>query len=90
MHLIKTALNNNNFQAFLCMEMSLEEEISDVTSGTAAAGVTDVQLSRRVPLCEFMRYQSAEMAKAHSAYLERHQALAAKIRDAIEHGKNYP
>lgn len=90
MHLIKSALNNINFQAFLCMEMSLEEEISDVTSRTAAAGVTNVQLSRRVPLCEFMRYQSAEMAKAHSAYLERHQELAAKIRDAIEHGKNYP
>ena len=89
MHLIKSALNNINFQAFLCMEMSLEE-ISDATTGTAAAGVTHVQLRRRVPLCDFMRYQSAEMAKAHSAYLERHQELAAKIRDAIEHGKNYP
>src|SRR5271156_1528085 len=90
MHLIKSALNNINFQAFLCMEMSLEEEISDVTSGTAAAGVINVQLSRRVPLCEFMRYHSAEMARAHSAYLKRHQELAAKIRDAIEHGKTYP
>jgi len=90
MHLIRSALNNINFQAFLCMEMSLEEEISDVTSCNAAAGVTNVELSRRVPLCKFMRYQSAEMAKAYNAYLERHKGLAAKIRDAIEHGKNYP
>jgi dsRNA-specific ribonuclease len=30
------------------------------------------------------------MAKAYSAYLERHHVLAARIRDAIEHGKNYP
>ena len=30
------------------------------------------------------------MAQAHHAYLERYQELAAKIRDAIEHGKNYP
>jgi dsRNA-specific ribonuclease len=90
MHLIKSALNNINFQAFLCMEMSLEEEISDVTSDTAAAGVANVRLSRRVPLCDFMRYHNAEMAKAHSAYLKRYQELAAKIRDAIEHGKNYP
>jgi dsRNA-specific ribonuclease len=90
MHLIKSALNNINFQAFLCMEMSSEEEIFDVTSDTATASVTNVRLSRRVPLCEFMRYQNAEMAKAHSAYLKRYQELAAKIRDAIEHGKNYP
>jgi dsRNA-specific ribonuclease len=90
MHLIKSALNNINFQAFLCMEMSSEEETFDVTSDTATAVVTNVQLSRRVPLCGFMRYESAEMARAHSAYLERYQELAAKIRDAIGHGKNYP
>jgi dsRNA-specific ribonuclease len=84
MHLIKSALNNINFQAFLCMEMSLEEEISDVTSGTITAG------ARRVLLCDFLRYQSDEMTQAHHAYLERYQELAAKIRDAIEHGKNYP
>src|SRR5204863_5530733 len=89
MHLIKSALNNNHFQAFLCVEMSLEEEILDVTSDAATDGVTDVQLSRRVRLCEFIRHQSTEMAKAYSAYLERHHVLAARIRDAIEHGKNY-
>jgi dsRNA-specific ribonuclease len=90
MHHIKSALNNINFQAFLCMEMSLEEEISDVTSATIAAGATIVQRVRKVPLCDFLRYRSDEMAQAHHAYLGRYQKLAAKIRDAIEHGKNYP
>ena len=89
MHLVKSALNNINFQAFLCMEMSLEEEISDVTSGTIADDATIVQRVR-VPLCDFLRYRSEEMTQAHRAYLERYQELAVKIRDAIEHGKNYP
>jgi dsRNA-specific ribonuclease len=89
MHLVKSALNNINFQAFLCMEMSLEEEISDVTSGAIADDATTVQRVR-VPLCDFLRYRSEEMTQAHRAYLERYQELAVKIRDAIEHGKNYP
>jgi dsRNA-specific ribonuclease len=90
MHHIKSALNNINFQAFLCMEMSLEEEISDVESDIVAAGPTIVQRVRSRPLCDFLRYQSNEMVRAHSAYLERYQELADKIRDAIEHGKSYP
>jgi dsRNA-specific ribonuclease len=90
MHLIKSALNNINFQAFLCMEMCSEEETSDGTSSAIAAGATNVHQGRRVPLCAFMRYDSFEMAQAYHAYLERYQELADKIRDSIEHGKNYP
>jgi dsRNA-specific ribonuclease len=90
MHLIKSALTNANFQAFLCMEFSLEQEISDVSEDRVGGGVFKIRSARRIALCDFMRYHNAEITKARDACVKRYQELASQIKVAIDCGKWYP
>ena len=90
MHLIRSALANTNFQAFLCMEFSLEQEIFDMVEDTASNTVVSTRSCRRVALCDFMRHQSIEITKARHDCILRYQEMAAQIRDAIKYGKWYP
>ena len=90
MHLIRSALANTNFQAFLCMDFSLEQEIVDMIEDTASNTVISTRSCRRVALCDFMRHQSVEITKARHDCILRYQEMAVHIRDAIKYGKWYP
>jgi dsRNA-specific ribonuclease len=99
MHLLRTALVNGDFLAFIVMNWSMPQDrvevvpVSDEASATAAAGAKSPILERKqtnLPLWSFMRHGSAEVAALQRATGERFAALGGVVRDAIWHGGHYP
>lgn len=92
MHLTKTAVVNAGFLAYLCMDASLEQVVTDVSLGPDyySTSFTEVQSSKLVHLCQLMRHQHPEINIAMSNCLERYHKLQPAIASAIDHGKEYP
>jgi dsRNA-specific ribonuclease len=97
MHLIKSALVNAAFLAFLCMEMASEREITDVLymhneSVTLEPRATSVRKAKRVALHEFLRFSPSAMSlvRDRQACLRRYGSLAPRIRGAMGISTQYP
>ncbi|KAL5345606.1 Dicer-like protein 2 [Pseudogymnoascus australis] len=92
MHLTKTAVVNAGFLAYLCMDASLEQVVTDVSLSPDhySTSFTEVRNSKLVHLCQLMRHQHPEINTVMSSCLERYQKLQPAIASAIDHGKEYP
>ncbi|KFZ01525.1 hypothetical protein V501_09951 [Pseudogymnoascus sp. VKM F-4519 (FW-2642)] len=92
MHLTKTAVVNAGFLAYLCMDSSLEQVVTDValSPNHYSTGFTEVHSSKLVHLCQLMRHQHPEINTAMSSCLERYRKLQPAIASAIAHGNKYP
>ena len=97
MHLIKSALVNAAFLAFLCMEMADEREATDTvtTNDPSVKGEANVRFVKRkirVALHEFLRFSPTAMSLVweRQACLHRYESLAPRIRAAIETSTQYP
>lgn len=92
MHLTKTAVVNAGFLAYLCMNASLEQVVTDVSLSPDrySAGFTEICSSKLVHLCQLMRHQHPEINIAISSCLDRYHKLQPAIASVIAHGNEYP
>jgi dsRNA-specific ribonuclease len=97
MHLIKSALVNAAFLAFLCMEISGEREITDIVcvknaSVNVEATVMSIKKQRRVALHEFLRFSpsATSLVRERQACLLRYGSLAPRIHAAMETSTQHP
>jgi dsRNA-specific ribonuclease len=87
MHLLRTALVNADFLAFICMEWSIEQEVI----GLEGEGLPQIKVtSKSLPLWRFMRHMSPKIGILQVATLERFTELREHIKVAIENGTHYP
>ncbi|KAI9820606.1 MAG: Dicer-like protein 2 [Pycnora praestabilis] len=90
MHLIRTALVNADFLAFLCMEWSIEQERVDITVNTATGKTHSSHTIVPVQFWRFMRHSSPAIAKAQAACIQQHSELRVNIQYTLLQEKIYP
>jgi len=94
MHLIRTALVNADFLAFVCMEWAIVQEGADVVEATAEDKTRGkfLEVSSKVPLplWKFMRHHSPDLGAEQVRTAKRHAELRDQINAAIETGSHYP
>ncbi|KAJ6787650.1 hypothetical protein PWT90_06885 [Aphanocladium album] len=83
MHMIKTAMVNKDFLAFLTLE---EYEHAD----PKGQNTNTVTAHRLLALWQFLRHASSSLSSAQSETHKRHQEIRQDILQAIHHGKLYP
>jgi dsRNA-specific ribonuclease len=97
MHLIRTALVNADFLAFLCMEWTIEQEKTSIIEQSSATNsdseptfsTTSTNIS--FPLWRFMRCTPApDFIEVRARTVARHAELRSVISAAIHSGSHYP
>lgn len=89
MTLLKHSVVNGNLLAFFCMELCAPDEPSHMTQ-CANGEVSLIPHYDEIHLWRFLRSHGPNIKAAREACLERHQGLHIEIRDALEHGSQYP
>jgi dsRNA-specific ribonuclease len=85
MHLLKTAMVNGDFLAFISFESGVHREEAVVTD--------ELKVETRVvttPLWKFMRHASTAIGLEQTMTAKRHQEVREDIRAAMETGTHYP
>jgi len=91
LHLIRTALVNANFLAFLCMNLFTTITRSEIIPSSATQRTfSAIQTERPLPLWSFMRHSSPTIHAAQAACLKRYEPLREPILTALESGPKYP
>lgn len=92
MHLTKTAVVNAGFLAYLCLDASLEQVVTDVSLNPnhKSIGFKEVRSSNLLRLCQLMRHQHPEINSAMGSCLKRYHKLQPAIAKAIDNGNEYP
>ncbi|KAL1966075.1 hypothetical protein VTN77DRAFT_4823 [Rasamsonia byssochlamydoides] len=90
MHLMRTALVNADFLAFLCMSLYLEEDREDPVE-QGKAHLSTMRATRKVYLWQFMRHSASwEITTAQQQALRRYEGLCDEIQEALAHSGEYP
>lgn len=91
LHLIRTALVNANFLAFLCMNLSTAATKTEIVASSDAGGeFSAIETTTEVPLWSFMRHSSPAVRTAQRDCLARFTALRTPISEALRSGLKYP
>jgi len=89
MHLARTALVNADFLAFMCMELALDQEKTDIVTNPKAKPNL-VKSTFSLPLWKFMRHTSPPLSKAQQAMQERYMLARDSIIHAFKTSDHYP
>ncbi|RAL58358.1 hypothetical protein DID88_005775 [Monilinia fructigena] len=89
MHLLRSALVNADFLAFICMEMGIEQDIANLIEGRDHQ-IHEIHTSRRVPLVNFLRHSNTLISLYQKQALSRHLELREQILAVINTGDKYP
>ncbi|OJD18331.1 hypothetical protein AJ78_01644 [Emergomyces pasteurianus Ep9510] len=90
MHLMRTALANADFLAFLCICMSTEEVRYEIAE-TSKERTSTKRATRRVSLWQYMRHGTSwELTAAQQRTVIRFERLREEILQALETSKTYP
>ncbi|EFQ99474.1 hypothetical protein MGYG_02485 [Nannizzia gypsea CBS 118893] len=90
MHLIRTALVNADFLAFLCMKTSTDERREDVCA-SPTGNVKVTSSTRRVSLWQYMAHSaSLDILETQQAMACTFEKLRDEIDDALRSGTRYP
>jgi dsRNA-specific ribonuclease len=96
MHLLRTALVNADFLAFICMEWAIEQERAEIVEVKKADGsegsgnYIEIPSMVSLPLWRFMKHMSPKLGTAQIATSKSHSELRDKINEEIRSGSNYP
>lgn len=94
MHLLRTALVNADFLAFVCMNWSIEQDLHDLVTieqpGDGGSCIEEKATKVEVPLWRFLRHASPPMALEQSAMADRFALLRDDIKAAVHSGTHYP
>ena len=86
MHMIKTALVNKDFLAFI----SLEEYDSDYEETEVTEDNEVIKKASTTALWKYMRHTSHAVGLEQASMIERHAKLRDEIKYALNHGTHYP
>lgn len=89
LHLIRTALVNGSFLAFLCLTLSASHARAEVVSEPDGSFST-VQTSVSQHLWQYMRHTNSGVRMSQQACLARYSLLQGPINEAIRRGEEYP
>lgn len=90
MHVMRTALVNADFLAFLCLEASLDETRCEIMNPDMTNEVTKETI-RKIYLWQFMRHSaSSEIKIAQKSTSSTYQELRGKIHEALYNSTAYP
>lgn len=89
LHLIRTALVNASFLAFLCLALCASHARTEIVSEPGHPVVT-AQMIVSQHLWEFMRHTSSAIPISQQACFARYKLLQGPIIDALWHGTEYP
>jgi dsRNA-specific ribonuclease len=90
MNLIKSALVNANFLAFICLEAAVQQPVTDVHSNDGLHDFKEIHGSRSVPLCHFIKHQHPDIVNALSDCMGRYNHLRDVIKSSLDYGHCYP
>lgn len=90
MHLMRTALVNADFLAFLCMELKMEQSSTEILEDKTAGTFYEHSKTTTRSLWQFMRHTSSNLCKAQQKCHARFETLKESIRDILDHGNVYP
>ena len=90
MHLIRTALVNANFLAFLCMSSEVQEIRAEIVEDKATKSFSTVEKIVSRQLWRFMRHNSPSIPQAQVACVSRFENLRSPIREVLDQGSYYP
>ncbi|KAF7927096.1 hypothetical protein BELL_0782g00030 [Botrytis elliptica] len=89
MHLLRSALVNADFLAFLCMEMSIHQNVTHLTEENNHR-IHETHSRRRVSLVSFLRHSSVSFSIYQKEALARHAELREQILQVIYTGDRFP
>lgn len=96
MHHLRTSLVNADFLAFMCMEWSIEREITDLEFDTSdldegrSPKIKEKVKKVSLPLWRFLRHMSPRLGAVQLATSIRHAELRGAILELLERGTRYP
>ena len=90
MHLLRTALVNGDFLAFLALEWSAHVPVFEAVLPAGGRPVALVESEARTPLWRFLRYSSPELGVEGRAAEDRHAAGRGEVAEALRGGESYP
>jgi dsRNA-specific ribonuclease len=94
MHLLRTALVNADYLAFLCMEWAVEQERTDIVEvermTDADTGLLKQDTMVSLSLWRFMRHHAPQVGIVQVTTAKRHAELRYEINAAIASGHSYP
>lgn len=89
LHLIRTALVNGSFLAFLCLSLSASHARTEIVSEPGDPVVMS-QTTISQHLWEYMRHTNSAVRVSQQACFARYKLLQSSINEAILQGKEYP
>ncbi|KAI5283572.1 Dicer-like protein 2, partial [Ascosphaera aggregata] len=90
MHLLRTALANGDFLAFLCMKLTIQEERHEIVRGAKNHEVTTKATAHTIHLIQTLRHSSPELGTSQANTLERFKELHDEIDTALRSANEYP
>ncbi|OJD27728.1 hypothetical protein ACJ73_00875 [Blastomyces percursus] len=91
MHLMRTALANADFLAFLCIGTSTEQARGEVVVASSKESTLTKLTTRKISLWQYMRHGTSwELAAAQQQTANQYQKLQPDISEALEKSSTYP
>lgn len=89
LHLIRTALVNANFLAFLCFTLSTPVTRSELVLDQHS-NFSTIQKTTNLHIWQFMRHTALSIHTVQQACLTRYDTIRDATLDALNHGQDYP
>ncbi|KAL8695165.1 MAG: hypothetical protein Q9218_000333 [Villophora microphyllina] len=90
LHLIRTAVVNADFLAFLCLTLSISVPRTDVVTGTTRDQISLSSSMVPVHIWSFLRHASPAIRKAQVECTRRYEMLSDQILALLHHGDHIP
>ncbi|KAL8723097.1 MAG: hypothetical protein Q9225_000568, partial [Loekoesia sp. 1 TL-2023] len=90
LHLIRTAVVNAHFLAFLCLTLSISVPRTNITTGNKKNDVSMSETSVPIHIWNFMRHAAPIVRKSQQDCLKRYEALKTLILETLQKGSYIP
>lgn len=90
LHLIRTAVVNAHFLAFLCLSLSISVPRKNITTGSKDNDVSISETTAPIHIWNFMRHAASVVRQTQQDCLNRYEALKTPILDSLQQGSHIP
>lgn len=90
LHLIRSAVVNANFLAFLCLNLHESVSRTNFTTGNKHNDVSLLKTSVPIQIWKFIRHASSSIRQAQRAALTRYESLELPITESLRNGPHIP
>ncbi|KAL8749859.1 MAG: hypothetical protein Q9184_006637, partial [Pyrenodesmia sp. 2 TL-2023] len=90
LHLIRSAVVNADFLAFLCLNLHRSVSRNNFTTGHKPNDVSLLETSVPIQIWNFVRHASSSIRRAQQNVLRRYESLRRPILESLQNGPNIP